>query len=56
MIDRTNYDKIAIPENLDAVVGQAIDEGLSKRRRRTWGVWKRRAPSPPYWSCAQSQP
>jgi|MucameStandDraft_1065616.scaffolds.fasta_scaffold08922_4 hypothetical protein len=41
MIDRTNYDKIAIPENLDAVVGQAIDEGLSKRRRRTWGVWKK---------------
>lgn len=33
MIDKTNYQTIEIPQNLDAVVQDAIAEGLTRRRR-----------------------
>lgn len=33
MIDRTSYDSIEIPENLDEVVRGAIAEGMARRRR-----------------------
>lgn len=33
MIDRRGYDKIEIPDNLDAVVQGAIAEGMARRRR-----------------------
>ncbi len=42
MIDRTNYDRIEIPEHLDEVVQDAIAEGLTRRRRnRVAGLLKR---------------
>ena len=40
-INKNEYENIEIPEQLDSVVQDAIDEGLQKRGRwRTSSVWK----------------
>lgn len=42
MIDKTNYDNIEIPDNLDAVVQEAIAAGLAERRKdQLWCPLKR---------------